>query len=158
MSVSAPKATMVQKKAALTAFVLMALKSGEATIIADSGASRHLTGNCNWFSTLEPLEEKLIFVAANGKIAAMHVGNILVKFSKDVVEWHKGIWTNILYVPSISMALYSTIYAKDLGFLFSHTKQKMTLFCGNMKIGGIRHDMYYTPYICLQNDQSAKVA
>jgi hypothetical protein len=64
----------------------MALKSGEATIIADSGASRHLTGNYNWFSMLEPLEEKLIFVAANGKIAAMHIGNFLVKFSKDGIK------------------------------------------------------------------------
>lgn len=48
----------------------------ENKILADSGASVHLTGNMEWFSSLRKLTTPLILNVANGKsLQATHVGN-----------------------------------------------------------------------------------
>ena len=46
------------------------------TIIADSGASQHLTGNRSWFKSLRKLDVPLKFQSADGEIVAHHVGDI----------------------------------------------------------------------------------
>jgi hypothetical protein len=98
---------------------------GESKIIVDSGASRHLTGNKEWYNSLDKLDTLLTFLAAKGKNFATHCGNILVDYSDDGVVWRSGLWKNVLFVPGLSTSLFSTICAKDAGFSFSHANRKM---------------------------------
>jgi len=71
--------------------------SEENRIIADSGASVHLTGNIEWFSSLRKLAAPLILNVADGKtLQATHVGNIDVEKSSDGKKWEKRIWENVI--------------------------------------------------------------
>lgn len=52
----------------------------EGCIVADSGASVHLTGNIEWFSSLRKIAVPLTLNIADGKtLKATHVGNIQIE-------------------------------------------------------------------------------
>lgn len=137
---------------AYTAFgniALMAHGSSSAkTIIADSGASRHMTGVRSWFKSLRRLEQPLRFTAADGHIVATHEGDIEIETSIDGKRWTRGTWCNVLYVPVLQISLFSTTTREDDGFGFTHSRRVMTITKdGKPMIGGRREGTSYRPYI-----------
>lgn len=71
---------------ALSAFEL----NNEGCIIADSGASIHLTGNIEWFSSFRKVVSPLILNIADGKtLKATHIGNIQIKKSVNGRNWER---------------------------------------------------------------------
>ena len=81
--------------------------SSPDSIIADSGASRHMTGNRFWFRSLKRLDKPETFLAASGEIQAHHCGDIDVETSVDGKKWTRRTWENVLYIPALSASLYS---------------------------------------------------
>jgi len=70
--------------------------STEKGIIADSGASVHLTGNIEWFSSYQEIVPPLTLNIANGKtLKATHVGDIRIEKSIDGKKWEKRIWESV---------------------------------------------------------------
>ena len=59
-------------------------------IIADSGASRHLTGNRSWFRSLSKLVQPLEFRSADGTIVATHVGSSMLRHRSMVETGDRG--------------------------------------------------------------------
>lgn len=69
----------------------------EGCIVADSGASVHLTGNIEWFSSLRKVSPPLILNIANGKtLKATQVGNIQIEKSVDGRKWETNMGVCIL--------------------------------------------------------------
>jgi len=69
----------IQVEKELSASSAHSLK-GERRIIADSGASVHLSGNIDWFSSLRKMEVPLALNIADGKtLKATHVGDIWIE-------------------------------------------------------------------------------
>lgn len=59
-------------------------------IVADSGASVHLTGNIEWFSSLQKVSVPLILNIADDKtLKATHVSNIQIEKSVDGRKWER---------------------------------------------------------------------
>ena len=129
--------------------VMTALTSQDtSSIIADSGASRHLTGNISWFRTLRKLDKPLVFRSANGNITASHVGDIDVQVSVDGSDWKSYTWSDVFFVPGLEMTLFSTTWMEDKGFGFRHENGKMSLTRDVKTImGGIRNGSSYTPFM-----------
>ena len=127
-------------------------------IIADSGASRHLTGKRSWFRSVRKLEKPLEFRSADGMIVASHVGNIDVETSVDGRRWRARTWANVLYVPGLTHSLYSTTCREDDGFGFWHEKESMMITRnGKPFIGGRRVGLSYRPFIRVAAEQALQV-
>ena len=119
-----------------------------STIIADSGASQHMTGNRSWFKSLRRLASPLTFLAANGQIVADHIGDIEVETSVDGKKWTTRTWKDVLYIPSLTASLYSTTCNESNGFEFHHGAGRMTITKdGKPFIGGVRNGPSYKPHI-----------
>jgi len=132
-------------------------------IIADSGASVHLTGNIEWFSSLRKLATPLILNVADGKtLQATHVSNIDVEKSNNGKKWKKCTWENIYYAKEMNgESLFSTTFMEiSKGYSFYHgngimrlSKERKTVL-GGERIGG-----QYVPYIRVKPPSiTAKVA
>jgi hypothetical protein len=118
------------------------------TILADSGASRHMTGVRSWFRSIRRLERPLKFQAAGSTITAYHEGDIVIEKSVDGKKWEAGTWNNVLYVPGLQISLFSTTMREDEGFGFRHSKGSMVITKdGKPVIGGQRIGHSYKPYI-----------
>ena len=128
---------------ALSAFVTR----HRSAIIADSGASRHLTGNVSWFHTIRKLEQPVELAAAAGEIKGTHVGDIDVEVSIDGTTWKSGTWSDVLYVPGLDYTLFSTTWMSDKGFAFGHDNQRMTLTKGRERSHGRMSDREFTASI-----------
>ena len=127
-------------------------------IIADSGASRHLTGNKSWFRTLRKLVQPLEFRSADGKIVATHVGDIDVETSVEGRKWSARTWADVLYVPGLPHSLYSTTCREDKGFGFQHGRGSMTITRhGKPFIGGRKIGPSYMPFIRVAKGQALRV-
>jgi len=135
----------------------------EGCIIADSGASVHLTGNIEWFSSLRKITVPLILNIANGKtLQATHVGNIPVEKSINGRKWEKRMWESVYYCESMgNESLFSTTFMeKTKGYGFYHGNGIMRLMKGQKTIlGGKRINNQYIPFIrVVQPPASVKVA
>ena len=106
---------------ALSAYVV----SSSSPIIADSGASRHLTGNRSWFKSLRKLDFPLKVQSADGEIVAHHVGDIAVESSIDGKKWTRRTWQDVAYIPSFNASLYSTTCRESKGYGFQHAGGRM---------------------------------
>ena len=127
-------------------------------IIADSGASRHLTGNRSWYRSMRRLEKPLEFRSANGTIVATHVGDIDVETSVDGRKWKSRSWTDVLYVPGLTHSLYSTTCREEKGFGFRHERGSMMITrYGKPFIGGRRIGPSYMPFIRIAAGQALRV-
>ena len=123
-------------------------------IIADSGASRHLTGNRSWYRTLRKLKQPLELRSADGKIFATHVGDIDVETSVNGRKWKAQTWEDVLYVPGLLHSLYSTTFREDKGFGFQHERGSMMITQnGKPFIGGRRIGPSYMPFIRIAGEQ-----
>ena len=119
-----------------------------STIIADSGASQHMTGNRSWFESLRRLATPLTFLAANGQVVAEYIGDIAVETSVDGLKWTSRTWKDVLYIPSLTASLYSTTCNESNGFEFHHGAGRMTITKnGKPLIGGVRNGPSYKPHI-----------
>ena len=124
-------------------------------IIADSGASQHLTGNKSWYRSMRKLEKPQEFRSADGKIVATHVGDIDVETSVDGRKWRLRTWANVLYVPGLLHSLYSTTCREDEGFGFQHERGSMMITRnGKPFIGGRRIGPSYMPFIRIVGEQA----
>lgn len=135
----------------------------ENKILADSGASVHLTGNMEWFSSLRKLTTPLILNVANGKsLQATHVGNIAVEKSNDGRKWEKRTWENVYYAKEMGAeSLFSTTFMEvSKGYSFYHGNGIMRLSKGRQTmVGGERIGSQYIPYIRIKPPSiSANVA
>ena len=120
-------------------------------IIADSGASVHLSGNIEWFSSLRKLRAPLVLNIANGKtLKATHVGDIKIEKSINGKMWENRTWESVYYCEDMSgESLFSTTFMeKTKGYGFYHGKGIMKLMDGKKTIlGGRRLDNQYVPFI-----------
>ena len=122
--------------------------SASSSIIADSGASRHMTGKREWFKSLRKLDSPLTFLAADGNIVAQHVGDIAVETSVDRKKWTRRTWEDVLFIPSITASLYSTTCRESKGYGFQHAGGRMMITKdGKPFIGGTRNGPSYKPHI-----------
>lgn len=121
------------------------------TIIADSGASVHLTKNIEWFSSLRKLSKPLALGVASGKsIQATHIGNIDIEKSNDGKKWTKRVWENVYYAKDMSSeSLFSTTFMEiTKGYSFCHGNGIMQIRNGRETIlGGKMIGNQYIPYI-----------
>ena len=128
----------------------MTVISDRVKIIADSGASRHLTSQLSWFVSLRKLENPIKFsVAGPDQLIATHVGDVDVEVSSDGKKWHRSKWTDVHYSAQLGeTSLLSTTYLGDKGLVFSHRKESM-MFLRNGKpyIGGHREGNSFKPFI-----------
>lgn len=137
--------------------------SNEGCIIADSGASVHLTGNIEWFSTLRKVASPLILNIADGKtLKATHVGNIHIEKSVNGKKWERRTWESVYYCENMSNeSLFSTTFMeKTKGYGFYHGNETMRLMDGQKTIlGGRRINNQYIPFIrVIQSPTSVKIA
>lgn len=120
-------------------------------IIADSGASVHLTGNLEWFSSIRKLASPITLNVANGKVIwATHVENIEVEKSTNGKQWEKKIWENVYYSEDINgESLFSTTYMEmTKSYSFYHGNGIMRLMNGQRTIlGGRKDGNQYIPFI-----------
>lgn len=78
------KSKDVETEIGLSESSAFALSNKECRIIADSGASVHLTGNIGWFSSFRKVIPSLVLNIADGNILkATYVGNIKIEKSTD---------------------------------------------------------------------------
>lgn len=123
----------------------------EDQIIADSGASVHLTRRLDWFSDLRKLDSPLILNIANGKtLEATHLGNISVEKSIDGKSWEKCLWTNVYYAEGMgNESLFSTTFMeRTRGYSFYHGNGIMRLLDKTKTVlGGKRIGNQYIPFI-----------
>ena len=137
--------------------------NGNNYIIADSGASVHLTRNLEWFSSLRKLSSPIILNIANGKtLWATHVGNIKIEKSINGKQWEERIWENVYYSKDMSSeSLFSTTFMEiTKGYGFYHGNGIMRLMNGRKTVlGGKRIGNQYVPFIRVKSPSiSAKVA
>lgn len=120
-------------------------------IIADSGASVHLTSNIEWFASLRKLVSPLLLNIADGKkLKATHVGDIKIEKSVNGNIWEKRTWESVYYCENMSTeSLFSTTFMeKTKGYGFYHGNGIMRLMNGKKTIlGGKRIDNQYVPFI-----------
>ena len=116
---------------------------------ADSGASRHLTGRIEWFTSLRRLEVPHPFDACGMQIRATHVGTIEIDVSPDGHSWFQRTWNDVHYCKELeSLTLLSTGWMSTKGYSFYHDKSKMVIaFDGQPIVGGYAHGESYIPYI-----------
>lgn len=145
---------------AFTAFASQDLSHG---IIADSGASRDLTANGHWFTSMHKLDVPLSFVTPNGQeLHATHEGTIACDITADGKKWTPALWEDVLFVPGMGhLSLMSTTYRERKGFEFGHKNGKMFLKRGGkVVIGGERipNHTSYMPFIRVKPPAAALVA
>lgn len=119
-------------------------------IIADSGASRHITRRLDWFVSVRKLAQPSDFGCANGQaMFATHVGDIRVEVSVNGKNWSPIRWTDVLYVPNAGHAtLFSTAYMNTKGYAFSHENNRMRLTKdGKPVLGGNWNGIQFIPFI-----------
>lgn len=121
------------------------LRSFKATtlagkVIIDSGASDHMTGNREWFTTLKEITPVRIEIA-NGTVAAQ-AGNIDILVSTNEKEWTPMTWEGVLYVPELgTVSLMSMGRLTDRGYTIFSSKKLMkvckgiTIFCARRSEG-----------------------
>lgn len=131
-------------------------------IIADSGASVHLTRNLEWFSSLRKLTSPIVLSIANGKtLWATHVGNIEIEKSVNGKQWEERTWENVYSKDMSSESLFSTTFMEmTKGYGFYHGNGIMRLVNGRKTIlGGKRIGNQYVPFIRVKPPSiSVKVA
>lgn len=137
--------------------------NNDNSIIADSGASVHLTGNIEWFSSLRKLVSPLLLNVADGKtLKATHVGNIEVEKSIDGKTWERRTWETVYYSENMTTeSLFSTVFMEKMkGYGFYHGNGIMKLMDGQkIVLAGKRVDNRYVPFIRVVTPSvSAKVA
>lgn len=69
---------------------------GSSDIVADSGASRHITGQRSWFKSLQKLNPPIPLTTADNDIHATHEGEIDVTMSPDGNNWIKSVCKKVL--------------------------------------------------------------
>ena len=119
-------------------------------IIADSGASVHLTGRFDWFESVRKLSTSLRLNIADGdKMRATHVGRIRIKKSIDGIRWEQRFWDDVYYAEGMSDSLFSIAYMetkKGYSFFFGNGKMRM-MNDNNIIFGGERKGSVYVPYL-----------
>lgn len=140
----------VEAEKGLSASSVFKLKN-KGCIIADSGASVHLTSNIEWFSSLRKINVPLVLNIADGKILkATHVGNIQSEKSVNGREWEKRTWESVYYCENMSNeSLFSTTFMEQTkGYGFYHGNGVMRVMDGRKTIlGGKRINNQYIPFI-----------
>jgi transposase InsO family protein len=104
--------------------------------ILDSGATRTMCSNREWFSTFTQLPTPTTVVLANKhEILGTGSGNIAV-LTKARGQWHRAVLQNVLYVPELHGYLLSVRQLVDRGNSIQFTKdgcqlldQKGNIFC-----------------------------
>ena len=114
--------------------------SDAGCILADSGASHHLTGNKSWFCSMRRLEAPHVFNAAGSCIQSTHVGSIRVDVSIDGKNWTQKTWEDVHYCEQMGQTtLLSTGVMAKKGFAFMHDDQIMSIYSKSSRepfIGG----------------------
>lgn len=113
------------KQSALTAFAFVTRES--SSILADCGASRHLTGHSEWFKSLKKLKTPILLSTADSEIRATHVGDIDVEVSPDGMTWIRRVWQDVLLVPGMTTNLFSTTWMERRGYSFTHGQKSARL-------------------------------
>ena len=113
------KQESAKAQVAMTAY----LSRTTSAIVADCGASRHLTGQQDWFTSLKKLDQPIALTTASSAIAATHVGSIDVDISPDGKKWYRRVWEDVLFVPGLKSSLYSTTWMERKGYSFSHANK-----------------------------------
>ena len=113
-------------QAGVKAVTALTAKTQEA-IVADTGASRHITGRKDWFYSLEKLGEPIVLSTASDQpIRATHIGSVVADVSADGEHWSSKLWEDVLYVPGAS-SLFSTTWMERKGYSFRHGDKRAEL-------------------------------
>ena len=136
-------------KDALSAVTALKAVASES-IVFDSGASRHLTSNLRWFSSLKKLEKPLSFrIGTDAFMSATHSGIIDIEGSVDGKSWKAFSWHDVLFCPDQGeTTLFSTVFMESKGFGFKHANGRCSLYKDEKAIiGGVIHGTTYRPFI-----------
>ena len=109
--------------------------------IADSGATRHMTGQRDWFRDLRELKQPItLSTAAASDIQATHEGTIDVLVSVDGKAWQEKELKQVLLVPGTKTNLFSTTFVERTGHSFSHGQGKAAVMKDKKPILGATWD------------------
>ena len=137
------------------------LEPAECHWISDSGASEHMTYRREWFTELRPIPRGAwpIRAAGNSLLYAAGVGtiNISAYVNGETVE---HTLTNVLYVPSIGMNLFSIAQADERGFRITYENKRLNIYKGRIAVlTGFRHGKTYRMlFKACQPDSTAYVS
>jgi transposase InsO family protein len=129
--------------------------------IVDSGASRTMCSNCDWFSHFSHLPVPVnIALGDNSSIQGTGVGRIGVSM-KAAGTWHHAVLQDILYVPELHRNLLSVSQlahcSADVRFAKGGCQiydQCSTLTCE----GSLRGNLYIMPIRVVAPEETARVA
>lgn len=121
---SKPAAQKTNEKVGQVAF--MASLEDSKDWIADSGASRHMTCNSEWFEVFEEFPEaRKIYLADDKVINAIGAGNI---------QTNMGLLTNVWLVPDISHNLFSIPAAVKNGITARINESEIKFYSGERNV------------------------
>ena len=112
--------------------------------ILDSGASRNMCSNRDWFFQFTPLSSPVnVVLADDHAIQGTGVGHITVQ-ARAGGKWHRAILQDVLYVPELRGNLLSVQQLVDRGISIQFTKKGCKLlnpqgavFCETFKRGNL---------------------
>ena len=129
--------------------------------IVDSGASRTMCSNCDWFSHFTHLPIPVnIGLGDNSSIQGTGVGRITVSM-KAAGTWHHAVLQDILYVPELHGNLLSVSQLAHCGADVRFAKggcqiydQHGALTC----VGSLHGNLYIMPIRVIAPEESARIA
>lgn len=111
----------------------------------DSGASRHMTGNRSFFSSLQEAKFASVIMADGEKSDVCGVGEGSLNVVNDSGEVNEVQLTDVLFVPGLTSGLISvsTLVKKDFSVVFTSTGCEIRKSNGNVvAIAGCHGNMY----------------
>lgn len=96
--------------------------------IADSGATKHMTPNKQWFSELKPVDDLPSIRVGNGaELSVKGIGTVRIK-RLVYGEWSEMLIKDVHYVPGLSRSLFSISACAEKNFKTVLDKEKCELF------------------------------
>ena len=122
--------------------------------ILDSGASRHMTSNRDWYSSWTPLQEPInVVVGNNARCPAKGTGTVSIKATTGGPKY----LSQVLYVPNLKKNLVSISALTDKGLDVRFKKSGAEIIDSAGKVVGIgvrRNNLYELSALTISTDQS----
>ena len=110
------------------------------TWVLDSGASRHMSGVIDWFTSLKNIEPLPIRLGDGHVVYAVAMGRIDV-YAYDGYKWAPRHLADVLYVPDVKFNLFSMGAALSKNMTFESTKTKCKFYKNNKVVAvGEKYD------------------
>lgn len=111
----------------------------ETTWLMDSGASRHMSPNRNFFASLHETNDLAVHLGNNEQLAVKGIGTIHIEKWVDG-KWCNGILEEVWYVPGLRRNLFSEGAVTKKGFTIVKGNTKAEIFEDDKLVGSATRD------------------